>query len=126
MKVLQVIEQAFRTTTEEQDDAILWLTRSMRAAGGDLMVLLRGHAVHYAVLTQRQPALDLGSWRQQQPAELHRDIIGLVESGVPVFAVQEDLDERGLAGLQLQAGVQPVARNGVPDIYEQADQVWHW
>ena len=126
LKVLQVIEQAFRTTTEEQDDAILWLTRSMRAAGGDLMVLLRGHAVHYAVLTQRQPALSLGDWHQQQPAELHRDISGLVESGVPVYAVQEDLDERGLAGLPLQAGVKSLGRDAVPGLYEQADQVWHW
>lgn len=126
MKVLQVIEQAFRTTTEEQDDAILWLTRSMRSAGGDLMVLLRGHAVHYAVLTQRQPALTLGAWTQTQPAELPRDISGLVESGVPVFAVREDLDERGLGGLPLQAGVEAVAREQMAEIYQRADQVWHW
>ena len=56
MKVLQVIDQAYRTTTEEQDDTILWLTQSMRGAGGDLMVLLSGHGVHYAISRERQPA----------------------------------------------------------------------
>lgn len=126
MKALQVIDQAFRTTTEEQDDAILWLTRSMRGAGGDLMVLLKGHAVHYAVLTGRQPPLTLGNWQQQQPAELHRDISGLVESGVAVYAVEDDLIERGLAGLPLQGGVQAIPRTRIPALYEQADQVWHW
>src|SRR5690606_6725284 len=44
----QVSDQAFSTTTEEQVDAILWLTRSMRGAGADRMPLLSGNAVHYA------------------------------------------------------------------------------
>ena len=61
MKVLQVIDQAYRTTTEEQDDTIVWLTRSMRGAGANLMVLLSGHGVHYAVLRERQPTLHV--WR---------------------------------------------------------------
>lgn len=126
MKVLQVIDQAYRTTTEEQDDTILWLTQSMRGAGGDLMVLLSGHGVHYAVLRERQPVLGLASWRQSQPAELPRDIANLVESGVPVYAVQDDLDERGLGGLALRNGVRAIARRALPDLYEEADQVWQW
>ena len=91
MKVLQVIDQAYRTTTEEQDDTILWLTQSMRGAGGDLMVLLSGHGVHYAISRERQPALTLGTWRQTQPAELPRDIgtsyknIAQLTSGIAVF-----------------------------------------
>ncbi|MFA5631108.1 MAG: hypothetical protein WC997_06330 [Porticoccaceae bacterium] len=126
MKVLQVIDQAFRTTTEEQDDTILWLTQSMRGAGGDLMVLLSGHGVHYAVLNERQPALGLGAWQQQQPSEIPRDISNLVNSGVPVFVVRDDLEERGLARLPLREKVEPVSRDSLPDLYEQADQIWHW
>ena len=126
MKVLQVIDQAYRTTTEEQDDTIVWLTRSMRGAGANLMVLLSGHGVHYAVLRERQPTLTLGNWRQTQPAEIPRDITELVNSGVPVYAVQDDLEERGLGDLALQGGVRPIARRALPELYEEADHVWQW
>lgn len=126
MKVLQVIDQAFRTTTEEQDDTILWLTQSMRGAGGDLSVLLTGHGCYYGLLNNRQPTLQLGEWRQQQPADISRDIDNLVNSGVPVYVVQEDLEARGLFAQPLRKGVAAVPRNTLPELYEQADQVWHW
>lgn len=126
MKVLQVVEQAFRTTVEEQDDAILWLTRSMRGAGADLSVLLSGHAAYYAVQQHRQPGLTVGGWQQSEPAELLRDISDLVEKGVPVYVVREDLDERGLTGLPVSTGVEVIGRDGLVQLYEQADQVWQW
>jgi hypothetical protein len=126
VKVLQVIDQAFRTTTEEQDDAIIWLTRSMRGAGADLMVLLGGHAAQYATLTRRQPALHLGGWRQTEPADLPGDLVGLLRSGVPVYVIAEDLAERGLDGSALIEGVVSISRDGVPSLYEQANQVWQW
>lgn len=126
MKALQVITQAFRTTAEEQDDAIVWLTRSMRSANADLMVLLSGHAVQYAALKQRQPAFSLGQWQQTQPADLRADLTRLAESDVPVYAVQEDLHERGLADHALLEGVTVIARSKLPGLYEQADQVWQW
>lgn len=126
MKVLQVVEQAFRTLTEEQDDTILWLTRSMRSAGAELSVLLAGHAASYALLTQRQPALQLGDWQQREPAEPARDIAGLLEQDVAVFVLREDLAERGLAELPVQTGVRVIGRKQLPQLYEQADQIWQW
>lgn len=126
MKTLQVIDQAFRVTVEEQDDAILWLNRSMLGAGANLTVLLSGNAAIYAVLQRRQPALTLGDWRQTEPADLRGDITGLLEGGVPVHVITEDLDELGVAGRPLVEGVRPVARRDLPQLYEQADQVWHW
>src|SRR5690554_653411 len=105
MKVLQVVEQAFRTLVEEQDDTILWLTRSMCSAGAELSVLLNGHAAYYAVQKQRQPALTLGSWQQTEPATITTDLDGLLAGGVAVFVVREDLAERGLADLPVRSGV---------------------
>lgn len=126
MKVLQVITQAFRTTAEEQDDAIVWLVRSMRSANADLLVLLSGHAVQYAVLKERQPAFSLGAWQQTQPADLVADLTRLVDSDVPVYAVQEDLHTRGLTDHRLLAGVTAIARRDLPCLYQRADQVWQW
>ena len=126
MKVLQIVEQAFRTTVEEQDDTILWLTRSMRGAGAELSVLLAGHAVHYAVQRRAQPALTLAGWRQRQPAELTQDLDALLADGVAVFAIREDLAERGLAELKLRDGVEAIDRETLPRLYDEADQVWQW
>lgn len=96
MKVLQVIDQGFRTTVEEQDDTILWLTQSMRGAGGDLIVLLTGHGSYYAVQSRRQPAITLGDWQQTEPADITQDIARLTNQQVPVYVLKEDLEERGL------------------------------
>lgn len=126
MKVLQVIDQAFRTTTEEQDDTILWLTQSMRGAGGHLTVLLSGHGVYYATQQQSQPILTVGNWKQTQPANLPRDLSNLIESGVPVYAVTEDLEERGLDRQTVLNGVQAVSRQGLVNLYESVDQIWQW
>lgn len=126
MKVLQVVEQAFRTVVEEQDDTILWLTRSMLGAGANLSVLLAGHAACYAVQQRRQPALSLGQWQQTEPAELLRDIRALTEQGVSVYVVREELAERGLGHLPVCAGVEVIGRDSLPQLYESVDQVWQW
>lgn len=126
MKILQIVEQAFRTVVEEQDDTILWLSQSMREAGADLSVLLAGHAAYYAVQQKRQPYLSIGGWYQSEPAELHLDIERLLNKSVPIYVISEELAERGLGDLPLHAGIQVVNRDGLVQLYEQADQVWQW
>lgn len=126
MKVLQVIDQAFRTTAEEQDDTILWLSQSMVGAGANIGVLLTGHGVQYAVQTKAQPALAIGYWQQRQPADLTQDIGRLVSKGVPVYALREDLEARGLANLPTQTGVEVISRDALPALYESVDQIWQW
>ncbi len=126
MKVLQVIEAAYRATLEEQDDTIVWITHAMKGAGGDFSVLLRGNAVNYAVQGQDASGLSFGGWQQTEPPHLADDIASLVEKGVDVYVLEEDLADRGLGNAAFVSGVQKVGRAGVPALMDAHDQVWAW
>lgn len=126
MKILQIVEQAYRTLVEEQDDTILWLTQSMAGAGANLEVLLSGSAVYYAVLKQRQPAIVIGSWVQQEPADIPGDLGRILAQDIPVYVLDEELAERGLHVGMLRQRVQMIDRKRLVVLYNQADQVWQW
>ena len=125
-RVLQVVESAFRATIEEQDDTVVWLTHAMRAAGGELAVLLRGNAVNTAVKGQDPTGLRIGDRLLTHRTDLAEDLVRLVAKGVPVSVVREDLAERGLTPADLVPGIELVPRSGVPDLFETFDHVWHW
>ncbi|MBA6413885.1 DsrE family protein [Parahaliea sp. F7430] len=126
MKVLQIVEQAFRATGEEQDDTILWLSRSMRAVGAELHLLLNGNAAYYAVQQGHLPPLRFGHWQQSHPANIEQDLQALIDSGVTVSVVEEALVERGLAQKPSIKGLQRLPRKALASLYNSVDQVWQW
>ncbi len=126
MKVLQIVETAYRATLEEQDDPIIWISHAMKGAGADLDVLLRGNAVNYAVAAQDASGLSFGDWQQSQPPDLAGDIAGLSEKGVNVFVVQDDLDARGLRYTTLVKGIETLSSARLPTLLNDYDQIWNW
>ena len=126
MKVLQIVETAYRATLEEQDDPIIWISHAMKGAGGDLDVVLVGNAVNFAVASQDATGLSFGDWRQSQPPDLAGDIGGLISKGFKVFVVQDDLDKRGLRDTALVPGIETLFRGRLPALLSDYDQIWHW
>lgn len=126
MKVLQVIESAYRCTIEEQDDPAVWITHAMKNAGGEFGVLLRGNAVNYAVRGQDASGLKFGDCAQTQPPHIDGEIAKLIEKGIPVFAIAEDCTERGIDLDDCIGGIKTAPRSDLAELFDRYDQIWHW
>ena len=79
MKVLQILDQAFRTVVEEQDETILWLIQCMQKKIehtdiDQLQLLITGQAVYYTQQKRQQPPLKIGDWQQTQTANNNTEI----------------------------------------------------
>ena len=125
-RLLSIIETAYRATLEEQDDPVLWLTQVLRNQGADAHVLLRGNAVNYAVRGQDAAGLAFGDRRQTQPPRIHDDLARFAQHGGTVYAVEDDLRERGIHKGEIADGVSLVKSAALPSLLGEFDQVWQW
>ena len=124
-KYLSIIDSSYRATIEEQDDTAVWFTHAMKNGGADVSILLRGDAVNYAVSGQDAKGLRFGSRTVKGP-DIVRDIQAVIANKIPLYAVADDLAERGIAASGLIAGVEQVQRSAIARLIETHDRVLSW
>lgn len=125
-RILSIVESAYRATIEEQDDTILWLTQMLKNAGADMAILLRANAVNYAATGQDASGIAFRKTDVAHPPEIEKDVSRMIESGIAVFAVEEDIVERGLAQSELIPGIRKLKRKEIATLVDGYDQVGHW
>ena len=126
MKALNIVGSAYRATSEEQDDTVVWLVHTLRNAGADVELLLRGNSVNYGVKSQVPVPIAIGALAQRHAPDLAGDLARFIAQGGRVHAIREDLAVRGIEPAELIAGVGLVAREGLPALFERYDRVWSW
>jgi intracellular sulfur oxidation DsrE/DsrF family protein len=126
MKVLNIVETAYRATLEEQDDPVVWILHAMKGAGADHSVVLSGNAVNYAVMAQGVPPLMFGDKVQKHAPRIAEQVASLVAKGVQVMVVRECLSARGIDEEELMDGLTLVKQGALPKVMNGFDQVWHW
>ena len=125
-KILCVVETPYRGTLEEQDDATLWFTHSLKNAGGNMGVLLRGNAVNYAVASQDPAGVVIGKLSIDRPVYPQKDLLKMKQAGIPVHVIREDVEERGISLESLVKDFELISGSELPNLFSQYDQVWHW
>lgn len=126
MKILSIVETAFRATLEEQDDAALWCCGALQRAGMTIDILLRGNAVGYVVKGQDATGVRIGKATIEHPRILDHDLRAMKSAGAAVRVVREDLEERGISADEVTTDFELVSRAQLADIIRGYDQVWHW
>ncbi|EAZ90960.1 DsrE family protein [Crocosphaera chwakensis] len=126
MKVLQVIQSAYRCTIEEQDDPVVWFIQVLETIGGDVDIVLRANAVNYAVKGQVIEGLSFGEWKQSFPAKLDDDLQQCLDKGIKVYAISEDISKRGIPEDKLLGGIEKISFKELPKLFDNYEQVWHW
>src|SRR5262245_18044250 len=127
MKILNIVESAYRATIDEKRDTVVWFVGMMREqAGADCTVLLRGHAVNYLNKRQRIESLRFGNLAVANPPRISEDMAAMIERGLAIYYVDEDAGECGIDRADMIPGARPVARNALARLVSQYDRVFHW
>lgn len=125
-KFLSVIENPYRATFEELDDAGLWFSAAVKKEGADMSVLLVKGAVNYARAEQNPPTLSIGDMQTDNSPNFSKTISEMVKNGTPVYVCAEDANDYGLEKEALVAGVHKQSRGELARMIAGFDEIWWW
>ena len=110
----------------EDSDIGLFASAFAPATGNQMTILLSEDAVNYALRGQDGTGIKIAGGTVQPGFLIETDIQSVQDSKIPVYALREDLEERGIAEGDLVKGVKLLGRNEFGKFVDQFDSVWNW
>jgi sulfur relay (sulfurtransferase) DsrF/TusC family protein len=124
-KILSVLSHTEYGNLEDSDIG-LFASAFAPVAGGDMTILLAEDAVNYAVRGQDGTGITIAGGTVQPGFLIETDIRSVQAARIPVYAVREDLEERGIAAGELIDGVAILGRGEFGKLVDQFETVWNW
>jgi len=124
-KILSVLAHTEYGNLEDSDIG-LFASAFAPVAGQSMALVLREDAVNYAVRGQDGTGIKIAGILVQPGFLIETDLRSIQQTRIPVYAVREDLAERGIKPNEVIEGVQLLSRNELGKLIDQFDTVWNW
>lgn len=124
-KILSVLRHTEYGNLEDSDIG-LFASAFAPVTGNEMAILLSEEAVNYAVRGQDGTGIAIAGGTVQPGFLIETDIESVQASDIPVWALREDVEERGLNERDLIAGVRLLSRRELARFIDQFDAVWNW
>lgn len=110
----------------EDSDIGLFASAFAPVAGSRMTILLSEDAVNYGVRGQEGTGIRIAGAPVQPGFLIETDIRSVQEARIPVYALREDLEERGITTDELVPGITLLSRGELGRFIDQFDVVWNW
>ena len=124
-KILSVLSHTEYGNLEDSDIG-LFASAFAPVAGQAMTLLLREEAVNYAVRGQEGSGIKIAGAVVQPGFLIETDLRSIQQTKILVYAVREDLAERGVKQEELIEGVQLLSERELGKFVDQFDTVWNW
>jgi len=124
-KILSVLSHTEYGNLEDSDIG-LFASAFAPVTSNQMTLLLSADAVNYAVRGQDGTGIKIAGGTVQPGFLIETDLQSLQDSKIPVYAVKDDLEERGLSERDLISGVKILRKDEFGKFVDQFDTVWNW
>jgi len=124
-KILSVLSHTEYGNLEDSDIG-LFASAFAPVAGAQMTILLAEDAVNYGVRGQEGAGITIAGAPVQPGFLIETDVQSVQEAKIPVYALREDLEERGLFQRDLVPGLTLLSRREYGKFVDQFDVVWNW
>ena len=124
-KILSVLSHTEYGNLEDSDIG-LFASAFAPVTSNHMTLLLSEDAVNYAVRGQDGTGIKIAGGTVQPGFLIETDLQSLQDSKIPVYAVKDDLEKRGLSERDLISGVKILRKDEFGKFVDQFDTVWNW